>query len=147
MPGYAVVEFTVFLLSFTVQLFLNCWLDRTRSGCRYTPGARVTTPQLAMEHPDAVQAECQITAVYAQQGIMKGGNIGGCVFIYAQLTWVTEPPDLLWACQSADPLHKVSPGTTGAGQWCMLVKMHLSFSCNRCVCCLPNAFLLINLPL
>lgn len=110
-------RFTVLLCCFAVQLFLNCWLDWSRSGCRYTPGAPVTTGRLG-----AVQAECQITALYMQWE-------GACVCV--------GEGDLPRACQSAEPLHKSSPAAAaaGAGQRCAPVKMHqfFFFPSNRCV--------------
>lgn len=122
MTGFAVVEYTVFLCSFAVQLFLNCWLDGTRSGCSSTPGAHVTTPQLALEPPTLFKHNVKSLLCTRSGELWRGG-----VFIYARLTWGTEPPDLPRADQSAGPLSGLSPGTTGAGQWSMPVNKNPCF--------------------
>lgn len=122
MTGFAVVEYTVFLCSFAVQLFLNCWLDGTRSGCRYTPRAHVTTLQLALEHLTLFKQNVKSPLCSCSGELWRGG-----VFIYARLTWGMEPPDLPRAYHSAGPLPRISPVTTGAGQWSMPVNMNLCF--------------------
>lgn len=75
MSACAGMEFTVILRCLAVQLFLNCWLDWTRSGCSYTPGAPVITGLLAEEDPALFKQNAK-SPLYRCSGKV-GGGMGG----------------------------------------------------------------------